>query len=348
MSFYIENKYVSLIATKLGFRNFKKVGPSHYVFSCIFCGDSLKNKHKARGNIYQRNDNLYYHCYNCSKSISFSNFLKELDEVLYTEYKLEKYYELNRPIKNVDEIDMFREKKNVISFLKNPLKGLKNINKLSYNDPIKLFVDNRKIPSKFYYKLYSCPNFFHFVNTLIPYKFSEESLVYDETRLLIPFYDENGSVFGFQGRSLDKNTRAKYITIILNENYPLRVFGLDRVNFDKELIVVEGPLDSLFLSNSIAVCGSDFMSYIKQFDKNKTIICYDNEPRNFAIIKNMNKAILNGFKVCIFPDNFEFKDINDAIIGGFSSDYIEYIIKSNIYSGLEASLKLKQWTKVKI
>ena len=46
----------------------------------------------------------------------------------------------------------------------------------------------------------------------------------------------------------------RYITIMLDEDSP-KVFGLDRVNETEPIYIVEGPFDSLFLDNSIAMAG---------------------------------------------------------------------------------------------
>ena len=110
--------------------------------------------------------------------------------------------------------------------------------------------------------------------------------------------------------------------------------------------VLEGPIDSMFVPNSIATAGGDLVSSVRTLDKSKLVIVYDNEKYSKETIKKMQKAIMNGYKICIWPDNFEHKDINDAVIAGLSSEFIEHIIKTNTFQDLKAQLRLNQWKKV--
>ena len=185
----------------------------------------------------------------------------------------------------------------------------------------------------------------HYVNTILPDKFSAASLDHDETRLLIPFMDADKSVFAFQGRSLKKSSSVKYITIVLRDDIP-KVYGLDTLNRDRIIPVLEGPIDSMFIPNSIATAGGDLVSAVKDFDKQNLIIVYDNEPRSKETVKKLDKAIMNGYSVCIWPENMEHKDINDMVLAGLSSEFIEHIIKNNTYRDLSAKLALQKWSKV--
>ena len=225
-----------------------------------------------------------------------------------------------------------------------PLKGLKKVSQLSPEHPIKKFVVERKIPNEYHAKLFACPNFYHYVNTIIPNKFSADSLDHDETRLLIPFLDSDKSVHAFQGRSLKRSSSVKYITIVLTESVP-KLYGLDTVNRNLIMPVLEGPIDSMFVTNSVATAGGDLVSAVKDLNKNNLVIVYDNEPRSKETVKKIDKAIMNGYSVVIWPDNFEHKDINDAVIAGLSTEFIDHIIMTNTYKDLAAKLALQKWSK---
>lgn len=342
MTAWLEQKYIGLISTRL--RNYKRKGPTTYNFSCPICNDSTTNLKKARGYIYSKKDRLSFHCHNCNASMSVPNLIKTLDQSLYEEFQLEKLRD-QKPKEQV-ELEHFIDKMKKPVFLKSgPLKGLKKVSQLSPDHPVKKFVDSRKIPTPYHAKLFCCPNFKQFTNDLIPGKF--ESVDNDETRLLIPFIDKDKNVHCYQGRSIGKSTSSllRYITIVLNDNIP-KVYGLDTVDFDKDVVVVEGPFDSMFVPNSIATGGGDLISAIKSFPKDKIIVVYDNEPRNKETVKKMDKAIMNGYRVCIWPENFEHKDINDAVLAGLTSEFIQFIIKSNTYRDLPAKLALSKWSKV--
>jgi DNA primase len=88
-------------------------------------------------------------------------------------------------------------------------------------------------------------------------------VIKDHPRLIIPFFDTTGKLFAFQGRAFG-NEQPKYLTIKLDENKQ-KIYGLERVNFTKQVKIVEGPIDSLFISNSLAAAGADL------FLKNKII-----------------------------------------------------------------------------
>ena len=165
----------------------------------------------------------------------------------------------------------FIEKMKPPIFMKSgPLKGLKKVSQLSPDNAIKKFVVNRKIPNIYHAKLFACPNFMHYVNSLVPNKFSATSLAHDETRLLIPFLDANKSVHAFQGRSLRANSAVKYITIVLEESIP-KLYGLDTVDTSKTIYVLEGPIDSMFIPNAIATAGGDLVSAVKSLNKNDLV-----------------------------------------------------------------------------
>lgn len=341
---WLEQKYINLLSNRL--RNFKRKGPNLYNFSCVFCGDSDTKKNKARGYIYEKKGKSSYYCHNCGASYSVSNFIKMVDQNLYNEMQIERLKEKNKPL--VSEYDQLLEKvKKPVIFNNGPLNGLKKVSELSSDHPIKKLVNERMIPDTYHTKLYECPNFMHFVNNLIPDKFSRKALDKDEMRLLIPFFDKDKNLHAFQGRSLDKHSQVKYITIVLDESTP-KVYGLDTVNLNKsELVpVLEGPIDSMFVENSIATAGGDIVSTLQGFNKENLIIVYDNEPRSKETIKKLDKAILNGYNVCIWPENLEHKDINDMILAGFTKESIYHIIKENTYKDLSAKLAITKWRKI--
>ena len=138
---------------------------------------------------------------------------------------------------------------------------------------------------------------------------------------------------------------VKYITIILDDSVP-KIYGLDTTNFNKTVYVFEGPIDSMFIPNSIATAGGDLVSSLRSFDKKNLIIVYDNEPRSKETIKKLDKAIMNGYSVVIWPENMEHKDVNDMILAGLTSEFIQHIIDKHTYRDLAAKLQLTKWSKI--
>jgi hypothetical protein len=284
-----------------------------------------------------------FHCHNCEITYNFNNFLKNLDFQLYSEFSLEKLKDEKSPQQK--ELEDFVEKMKKPVFLQSgPLKGLKKVSQLSSDHPCKVFVSNRQIPNPYHAKMFFCPKFFTWTNDIIPGKFDIVSLLYDEPRLLIPFFDTEKNMHAFQGRALGGKSKTRYITIVNDATKP-KVYGLDSVDFNKKTYVFEGPIDSMFVPNSIATAGGDLVSTVKDLPKKNLVVVYDNEPRSVETKKKLDKAIVNGYNVCIWPTNLEHKDVNDMILAGLSTDFVRYIIDTHTYNDLRAKLALNTWSK---
>jgi transcription elongation factor Elf1 len=332
MSIWIDVKYANLVSSKLERFKVTSNNPYKAAFRCPICGDSKKSALKTRGCFFQKQDSVLFKCFNCGAGRNVASFLKEVDPLLYKEYVMEAY--ANEETEKQTEKQP--EKPNYIGGA--PLRKLKKISQLVWNHPAKLYVLNRKIPNTAHTKLYYCPKFASWTNTMIPQKLDASK--HDNPRLIIPFIDENGVMFGYQGRSFDPNDKIRYITIMLSSDK--KIFGLDTVNFSKKHYIVEGPLDSLFLSNAIAMGGADInMDVLNE----NSVFVYDNEPRNPDIVKRINKVIDLGFKVCIWPRELKYKDINDMILGGMTKEQVMKMIDENTASGMIAMMKFNEWKK---
>lgn len=344
---WLEHKYINLVSPRL--RNYKRKSGTLFNFSCPICGDSASNKHKARAYIYDKKGNAVFHCHNCNVTNSFSNFLKIIDQVLYHEFTLEKLREQD-PLKTKFKYEVKSELQEFIGkmaaplFVKTgPLKGLKKVSQLHHDHFCKVYVESRKIPNTYHAKMFFCPKFFAWVNSFIPDKFSEESLLYDEPRLIIPFIKDE-KMHAFQGRALT-STEFRYVTIIYDNEVP-KIYGLDTVDLKRKTYVFEGPIDSMFIPNSIATAGGDLISSVRDLPKDNLVIIYDNECRSKETREKVDKAIINGYNVCIWPTNLEAKDVNDMILSGMSSDFVRYVIDTHTFKDLRAKLELNTWSKV--
>ena len=334
MTDYVDMRYVNLLSSRFPRFSIKHRNPLKVNLRCPICGDSQKSLKKARGWITENNktSTLFYSCFNCGVSHSFQHFLKLQDPVLYKEYIAEKFLNKER---DTTQQDISNPEKPV--FDKNPLKSIKKISQLKHDHPVKTYISARQIPSDQHYRLYYAPKFKSWINSIIPDKFP--TFVRDEPRLILPFFDESGKCFGVSARGFDPNG-LRYITIMFQE-VP-KIFGLDKVNFDKPYVVAEGAIDSLFLNNAIAMAGADGnVSGLKNLE-NATFV-FDAEPRNLEIIKRMEKLMRKGYKVCIWPHSVPGKDINEMWLKGMRD--IEKTIKENTFSGLEGQLRLASWRR---
>ncbi len=127
---------------------------------------------------------------------------------------------------------------------------------------------------------------------------------------------------------------------MLEESAP-KIYGLDDINTGETVYVTEGPFDSTFIPNSIAMCGAD--GDVSKWGITNPVWIYDNEPRNRQIVERLAATIDRGDRVVIFPKNILEKDINDMYLSGQN---VQRVVESNIYQGLEAKLKLQDWKRV--
>ena len=303
---------------------FKKVRDNLFNFRCPYCGDSQKSRSKARGYFYRKKNDYFYRCHNCGKGTTFGKVLEYLDVTLYKEYIMERY-KGDAPKTEQPEFKFEAPKFKKID---PKLENLIPINKLNTWHPARQFVKSRQLPEEFYSDLYLCPKFF---------EWSKIQSQQEHPRLVIPFRDESGEVFAAQGRAFGKEI-PKYLTIKFQDKP--KIFGLDRVDFAKRYYVVEGPLDSMFLDNCLAVAGADFR-YLPPGD---TTIVLDNEPRSIEIIKQMERLIHQEHELVIWPDSITQKDINDMVLAGQQD--IKTTIDNNTFSGLEATMKLTAWKRI--
>ena len=320
----VDSKYIGLVSSRL--QKFKRVKDNLYNFRCPICGDSQKNKNKTRGYIYQVKNNTNFKCHNCGASMSFNNFVKTVDPTLHKQYTLEKFKEGHTGRNFVVEAPK-------LEFTKPVFKKSINLPKASSDPAAKEYLVNRKIdPDKFYF----ADKFMEWTNTQ---KRTFDTIARDESRIVIPMYDCDKNLIGFQGRALGKSF-TKYITVMLDEEAP-KVYGLDSIDKTSPVYITEGPFDSTFIRNSIAMCGAD--ADISNWGISNPVWVYDNEPRNREIVERIRKTIDTGDSIIIWPTNIEQKDINDMVLAGHD---VMSMLELNTYSGLQAKIKFNNWKKI--
>jgi len=337
MSLYIDVKYVSLVAPRLEQFKVKNNNPYTANCRCPICGDSKRNKWKARGYFFTRKGGLFYKCHNCGYSASLGSLIKELDTFLYNQYTMERYKEgtHGKTHANVHSTMEFtqpdfeaRKKASLLDSLFDPVKG----------SPAEEYVRKRLIPESKWHELYYIDNVQKLEQLDDKYK---DRIVGEEGRLVIPFYDRDGKFIGVSCRALGSE-RLRYVTIRVDESQPL-VYNLDKIDITQDVFVTEGPIDSLFLDNAVAAGSSDLNSVTQAIPKHKLILIFDNQPRNAEIVKLIGKAVDDGYRMVIWPDNIQEKDINEMVLSGLA---VRDIINQNTFDGLELKLKFTKWKRV--
>jgi hypothetical protein len=345
MSIYIDRKFLHLVSPKL--ERFAQKKPDLYNFRCPICGDSQKNKSKARGFVYKKSNDYFFRCHNCGASHTFYNFLKFVDPSLLKEYTYERFTNGETGNHNYPK-PTFEEFKSQPAFNEKPTQkkiNLDTVESLPESHYAKAYVKARKIPEKYFSELYFAPDFKMLVQSLGA---ENENLKEEDPRLIIPFYNENNELFAIQGRALSES-KIRYITITLVEDELfsgyMKFYGLNKLDRNKKVYVVEGPIDSMFLPNAIATADADLTRAAK-LELTDFVLVYDNEPRNKDIVKQIGKAIASGYNVTLLPENIKQKDINDMILAGISPGEILDLIDKFTFSNLRANLEFSKWKKV--
>lgn len=338
MALWLEKKYISLLSNRL--KRFKWTSDTTANFRCPICKDSKKSESKCRGWIFlsKTKKNYVFKCHNCGLSMGFEVFLKDIDHNLYSEMIFEKIQE-EAPAESSSGIssepDLPPEPK------QDYLAGLTKLTRLFTTHPCKQYIESRKIPKEKHGLFYYTDDFWGYVDTALEIeKYRERG---KEERLVIPFYRKDGSVFAIQGRVLPGNkSNLRYATVKFDEQAD-KIYGQERLDHSKPYYVVEGPIDSIFLSNAIAMAGSDTSAGF--LDKKHAIMLYDNEPYNKEIVNKMIKVIEDGFRIVIWPDEITSKDINQLILDDVLTEPLEEFLEANTYRGLSASLRMTVWKK---
>ena len=319
----IDSKFIGLISSRL--QKFKRVKSDLYNFRCPICGDSQKNKSKTRGYLYSVKADMNFRCHNCGASMTLSNFLKEIDPVIHKQYVFERFKTNSTGRGTVVEEPTFK-------FEEPKFKTKLSIPSCFEVRRGREYLESRRLdPQRFYW----AEDFAGFVNSIKP-TFRQD--VPKESRIIIPLYYKT-NLIGIQGRAVDPSP-VKYITIMLDDDAP-KIYGLDQIRGGAPVFVTEGPFDSTFIRNSIAMCGSD--GDVGKWGISTPVWVYDNEPRNREIVRRIKDTIDRGERIVIWPSNIHEKDINDMVLAGHD---VQSIVELNSYSGLEANLKFTTWKRI--
>ena len=319
----VDSKFIGLVSSRL--QKFKKIKTDLYNFRCPICGDSQKNKSKTRGYLYSVKADVNFRCHNCGASMTLSNFLKTIDPVIHKQYVFERFKDGHTGRGTVVEDPKF-------NFETPIFKKTIDLPRASEIPIAKKYLEKRKLDAT---KFYFAEKFQQWVNS---HKQTFDTIHRDESRIIIPLYYKKDLV-GVQGRSLGPNS-VKYITTIFYDEAP-KIYGLDDIRTRDSVYITEGPFDSTFLHNSIALCGAD--GDVRKWGISDPVWVYDNEPRSKEITARISNTIDRGDKVVIWPNNIYEKDINDMVLAGHD---VQSIVESNIYDGLEANLKFTTWKRI--
>lgn len=316
-------------------------------FRCCLCGDSKKRLNMKRGFFYRclESDTMRFKCHNCQEASGWSlgAWLSIYDKTLQQQYNFENFkdgdnhttgYNLEKaPKQKVVHVRQHSlVKDDSVSIPKELLLHSVRLSDLPPDHLAVKYILGRKIPKRALERLLYVDDFNEFSMSLDTHDMEVAEKAPKDARIVIPFLNRNGDDFVcFQGRALDKDAYIRYFTIKKYESSE-KIFGLDTLKPSKTKLVVEGPLDSLFLPNCVATADSNLLKY-----SNGDIYIPDNQYHNKEICKGIEDIIRSGKRICLFPKEYsEFKDINEFIEGGVSIKDLLGIIANNTFKGLKA------------
>lgn len=326
---YIQQMFIARLGSQL--ENFKqrKVREWTWSHTCEKAHGSKRKKTRAGIFLNHEGTSFIMKCQHCGVSTSFLNFLKETSPYLYDEYRMQKYRENNPVVETAPEPVE-------VPLLDINLDGLIPVTSLKPTSSIVKFLSDRKIPTKHYKLFYVAPRFFEWASR---YKPEFKEIKNDAPRLIIPYFDLHGRVFGFTCRSFDPNDSKRYLHLRLDMTCDF-VYGTERIDPTKTIYVTEGQIDSLFIDNAVAVGGANYESaFMRSIQTNCVIIPDSDWKRNKQVGNQVKKAIKFGYKVFFVPDLVEGKDVNDWVKYGMSIEDVKSMIDANTKSGLQAQLE---------
>lgn len=329
---FIDQKYTNILSARLA--KFKQIKPQVYKFQHS-CEDP--SHPKQRGYIFPAGDGLNVYCHHCGMSHKLGKFIQLTDPNLYQEYNLETFKNRCAPTEKINivfESQDLPDKGNELQTLDSDIKW---VSELSPTHPAREYVSKRMIPEKFFNKIGIVRDFNKFAAKYED-SFKEKTKVYP--RLIFPFYDKDNKVYRYSCRAFG-NEKPKYIKLIVDPS-AAGIYGLWRIDEEKDIFVVEGQIDSLFLDNAIAVGSADYSSKYIQEHRDKLIIVPDSDyKRNPQVYQSLVRAVESGLRVALLPESIPWKDINDCVVkGNINSRDLQDILRNNISSGLSAKLEL--------
>jgi predicted RNA-binding Zn-ribbon protein involved in translation (DUF1610 family) len=337
MSIWIDQKYIGTLSVRLD--KFVRKGDYTYNFRCPICGDSQTNRNKARGYIFAQKGGLFYKCHNCAVSISLGSLIKAVDPNLYKEYCLERYKEGETGRKaHKDHGFVFKP----VVFGSNKTDNLKGVltplSKLDDTHEAIVYARSRKIPEDKLKTLYYVDN----VQKLKVFSPEyEEKIVTEEPRIVLPFYDTDDELVGLTARGI-RGEKQRYLVMKIKDDLPM-IYNMNNIDITQTIFVTEGPIDSLFLPNAVAVGNSNLKYVLNHLPKDQLVLIYDNEPRNKEIVREIGDAILADANVVIWPKSYQEKDINDMILAKRTRNEILDTINKFTFRGPKALLEYNIW-----
>lgn len=326
----VDQEFLKILSIKLD--QFRHIGPLTWRFRCPFCGDSQKSTTKARCYVYDGGKSLRFHCHNCPAHGGLYELIERVSPGMLDEYRMRQF--VGSQDSSAKKL-VYTPTKTLPIATANDIELL-SIAELPNDHPARKYISNRLIPKDRWADLYYTDDFREFVMKKHP---QNKDIKYSDKRIVIPVRNRDGALVAVQGNAINKSN-LRYITIkLINEP---KLYNSDNIDESKTVYILEGAYDSMFLPNAVASLDST----LSKVHFPNAILVFDNEPRNVEIVSKMEKAINDGYTVCIWPRDFKLKDINQMVQKGIPAPYIKEYIDNHAYNDLTARMELMEWRKI--
>lgn len=308
---YTLEKHLRIVLS-LFFPNSDLHQKKQFNFRCNICKDSKKNKFKKRGYLILRHndkvghDTWQFYCHNCGASMYAEKWLKQYFPQNYKDYIKEILCQEKYDSTSVEETLKKQQEKTELKLRKKEIEDVKYFQKIENFGDAEQFCKDRLIPENIW-KMW-------FVGVGGKYK----------DRIIIPFYDDKGNIYWWQGRTLT-NQIPKYLNRVANRNNA--IYNYYNIDKKRPVIVTEGPIDSVFLENSIAVLGTKIPEKVKEkLDKLNCYYLFDNdeEGRKISLKYLLNNKYVFIWQKFIKDIKVDVKDINELVIKQNFTDIIKF------------------------
>ena len=339
----IKNKIQEILNKKFANESYikRKIDVYHdrLNFSCPYCGDSRSDVRKKRGNLYL--DSLRFHCFNCGHSAGINRFLSDFNEELSNEDKIA-VHEIQQNAKKFEKrvsstqssmsmtlLDKLAIPKDILfrqlgiispykdvtasNYLKSRMINIKDWKYFAYN-PL----------TKELYILNTSP-----LDRVIGFQIRQldpksHKQRYTSSRLTKIYSDVfNRDINGIVERLLLKEPLGqKYIeeedgveNIVANLDRLSGIFNIMNVNLSQPLTIMEGPIDSLAIANSIALqsAAKHLDGFFDEVENVRYLFDNDKTGKEMSLkkMKNHKKVFLWGQYLDMIKSKTNIKDIND-------------------------------------
>lgn len=317
---------------------------------CIVCGDSQRNKSKARFYFIPAENGYRVYCHNCGYSESLRFFIKEYFPEFYGDYAFDRLKKrlVGDEVKETVKLEPIQKKEKVLDFpewfkLLTPLDGLPKDHK-TVQYALKRNLGNHLD------KLFFIDDFSK-LQSICPER-NMDFAKNDSNRMILVCRSFEGVPFGVIGRSILPDEPLRYLNLKSSEWEGPLCYGLDRVDSSKETVVLEGAIDSLHLPNAIAVNSSALANVSYYFyspnSMDNFIFFFDQQPRNREICGLIENAIDRNLSVVLLPEHvrekLKAKDV-DEMVRSITPEEIMELFRKHCVHGATAVLVFKIWKR---